>query len=144
MIIAFDMDGTIADFYGQKGWLADLLAERTAPYDNAKPLFNFSVFSRTLHKLQANGYRCVIVSCTSKNGTAAYNERVAEAKRKWLRRHLPSIQWDGIYIIDYSTPKSLAFTEPAILFDDEERHRKDWQYIAYDEKDILKRLRALL
>ena len=36
--INFDMDGTIADLYGEENWLDDLINERTTPYANAKPL----------------------------------------------------------------------------------------------------------
>ena len=55
--IYFDMDGTLANFYGVENWLAYLEKEDTTPYKVAKPLFNFSAFARVLHKLQANGYR---------------------------------------------------------------------------------------
>lgn len=144
MIIAFDMDGTLADFYGVKGWLADLLAEKTDPYERAKPLVNLSVFARTIHKLQARGYKFAVVSCTSKGGSETYKKRIAIAKQKWLKQHLPSVKWDEIFIIDYNTPKVSVINEPSILFDDEERHRKAWNGIAYDEKEILKRLKALL
>lgn len=144
MIIAFDMDGTLADLYGVKGWLADLLAEKTDPYERAKPLVNLSVFARTVHKLQARGYRFAVVSCTSKGGSETYKQKIADAKQKWLKQHLPSVEWDEIFIIDYDTPKVSVVNEPSILFDDEERHRKAWNGIAYDEKEILKRLKALL
>lgn len=144
MIIAFDMDGTLADLYGVKGWLADLLAEKTDPYERAKPLVNLSVFARTVHKLQARGYRFAVVSCTSKGGSETYKQKIAVAKQKWLKQHLPSVEWDEIFIIDYDTPKVSVVNEPSILFDDEERHRKAWNGIAYDEKEILKRLKALL
>lgn len=144
MTIAFDMDGTLADLYGVKGWLADLLAEKTDPYECAKPLLNFSVFARIIHKLQARGYRFAVVSCTCKGGSEAYNKRIAVAKQKWLKQHLPSVKWDEIFIIDYDTPKVSVVNEPSILFDDEERHRKAWNGIAYDEKEILNRLKALL
>lgn len=144
MIIAFDMDGTLADLYGVKGWLADLLAEKTDPYERAKPLINLSTLARTIHKLQARGYRFAIVSCTSKGGSEAYKQKIAVAKQKWLKQHLPSVEWDAIFIIDYDTPKMSVVNEPSILFDDEERHRKAWNGIAYDEKEILKRLKALL
>lgn len=144
MIIAFDMDGTLADLYGVKGWLADLLAEKTDPYERAKPLVNLSVLARIIHKLQARGYRFAIVSCTCKGGSEVYNKRIEVTKKKWLKQHLPSVKWDEIFIIDYDTPKVSVVNEPSILFDDEERHRKAWNGIAYDEKEILERLKALL
>ena len=144
MIIAFDMDGTLADLYSVKGWLADLLAEKTDPYERAKPLVNLSVLARIIHKLQARGYRFAIVSCTCKGGSETYNKRIEVTKKKWLKQHLPSVKWDEIFIIDYDTPKVSVVNEPSILFDDEERHRKAWNGIAYDEKEILNRLKALL
>lgn len=144
MIIAFDMDGTLADLYGVKGWLADLLSEKTDPYERAKPLVNLSVLARIIHKLQARGYRFAVVSCTCKGGSKAYNKRIEVTKKKWLKQHLPSVKWDEIFIIDYDTPKVSVVNEPSILFDDEERHRKAWNGIAYDEKEILNRLKALL
>ena len=36
--IYFDMDGTIADLYGVPNWLDCLIAEKTKPYREAKPL----------------------------------------------------------------------------------------------------------
>lgn len=144
LTLCFDMDGTLADFYGQVGWLADLIAEKTTPYENAKPLFNFSSFARIIHKLQARGYKFAIVSCTSKGGSENFNSRVKTAKEQWLQKHLPSVVWDAIYIIDYECPKVSVISGPSILFDDEERHRKAWQGIAYDEKEILEKLKALL
>lgn len=38
--IFFDMDGTLADFYGVENWLEYLNAEDTLPYEVAKPLHN--------------------------------------------------------------------------------------------------------
>ena len=40
--IYFDMDGTLANFYGVENWLDYLENEDTTPYEIAKPLFNFS------------------------------------------------------------------------------------------------------
>ena len=40
MTIYFDMDGTLANFYGVKGWLDDLQNFRTRPYELAEPLFD--------------------------------------------------------------------------------------------------------
>ena len=42
--IYFDMDGTLANFYGVENWLDYLENEDTTPYAIARPLFNFSVF----------------------------------------------------------------------------------------------------
>ena len=49
--IYFDMDGTIADFYGVDGWLDCLMNNDVKPYKVAKPLINMSTLARRLNKL---------------------------------------------------------------------------------------------
>lgn len=124
----FDMDGTIADLYGQEGWLDDLISESPAPYINAKPMCNFSRLARLLNTAQAKGCRIEIISWLSRDSSEAYEKAVAEAKRKWLNNHLNSVTFDAIHIVKYGTPKSKVTeaTEEAILFDDEERNREEW------------------
>lgn len=126
MIIYFDMDGTIADLYGVDGWLADLEAKRTRPYDEAKVMHNMSALARAIHKAQENGIQVGVISWLSKTATAEYNEAVTIAKRKWLQKHLKSVQFDEIHIVPYGTPKSTVATAMGILFDDEERNRLEW------------------
>ena len=126
MIIYFDLDGTVADLYGVEGWLADLEAYRTRPYDEAKPMHNMSALARAIHKAQENGIQVGIISWLSKTATAEYNEAVTIAKRKWLQKHLKSVQFDEIHIVPYGTPKSTVATAMGILFDDEERNRLEW------------------
>lgn len=128
-VFNFDMDGTIADLYGVEGWLADLEAERVRPYAEAKPLVNMSRLARALHKVQRKGYSIAVISCTSKGGSPAYNTEIGEAKKAWLKKHLPSVDWDNIFIIDYTTPKTVC--GDGVLFDDEERHRNAWNGKAY-------------
>lgn len=133
--INLDMDGTFVNFYGVDNWLEDLKAENTRPYRVAKPLVNMNTLAKRIHKLQATGYEVNIISWTSKNGSADYNAKVADEKKKWLRRHLRSVQFDNIHILPYGTPKENYGS--GILFDDEERNRRNWKGIAYDETDIL-------
>lgn len=142
--IYFDMDGTIANFYGVENWLEYLENEDVTPYAIAQPLFNFSVFARLLHKLQNNGYRIGIVSWLSKNGSTAYNAQVTAAKMMWLERHLPSVEWDEIKIVNYGTPKQTVvdYTN-GILFDDEKPNRDNWLGIAYDIHNIIEELKRL-
>lgn len=140
--INFDMDGTLCNFYGVQGWLEDLNNSNTRPYAIARPLFNFSVLARYLNRLQANGYTINIISWLSKNGTDSYNQAVTEVKKQWLKKHLKSVNFDNITIIEYGTPKQNYGC--GILFDDEEKNRSTWNGIAYDEKNILKILKNLL
>ena len=118
MRIWFDMDGTIADLYGVAGWLDDLIARNTRPYEIARGIGNLALIARLLNKVQANGHEIGIISWTAKNAPADYNAKVATAKREWLARHLKSVKWDEIKVVEYGTNKRTA-CGAGILFDDE-------------------------
>ena len=141
MKINFDMDGTIADLYGVSNWLEDLLHENVRPYVEARPLVNLQALARVLNRLIRAGYEVNIISWTSRNGSEEYNEAVRQAKIKWLRQHLASVQFSEIIIIPYGTPKEL-FSD-GILFDDEEHNRTAWGEGAYTEKEIFEILKNL-
>ena len=139
--IFFDMDGTIADLYGVNGWLDDLRAERVRPYAEAKPLVNLSRLARRLNQLTADGYSVNIISWTSRGGSLEYNKAVAEVKRAWLAKHLPSVKWDNVFIIAYGTPKSTCGR--GVLFDDEKPNRDEWGAGAFEPEKIFEILRGL-
>ena len=142
--IYFDMDGTIANLYGVENWLPKLRAEDESPYTEAKPLLRLSHLARLLNQLQLEGYIIGIVSWLSKNGTEEYNEKVANAKIKWLKEHLKSVNFNEIVIVPYGTPKEKIVKYPkGILFDDEEKNRENWKGQAFDETKILEVLRRL-
>lgn len=142
--INFDLDGTIYDLYGVENWLEMLIAEDTTPYEIGKPLVRLATLARLLNRLQTNGYNLAVVSWLSKNGSVEYNKAVTEAKLEWLGKHLPSVEWDRITIVEYGTPKENFCENPLdILFDDEEHNRKNWNGVAYDVNDILGVLKAL-
>ncbi len=142
MTIWFDMDGTIANLYAVEGWLDYLKNEDVYPYANAETMMNFSLFARLLNRLQAKGWKIGIISWTSKNGSEAYNLAVEVAKRAWLARHLPSVEWDEIKVVRYGTNKWVACGD-GILFDDEERNRNDWKGEAYTPDMIMNILKGL-
>ena len=142
--INFDMDGTIADLYGVENWLDYLIAENTLPYEMARPLVRLNHLARRLNTLQRNGYNIAVISWLSKSGTEEYNRAVTEVKIEWLRKHLPSVEWDRITIVPYGTPKENFCNNPLdILFDDEERNRNNWTGRAYDVQNILEILREI-
>lgn len=142
--IFFDMDGTIADLYGVENWLDFLIASDSLPYEIAKPLIRLSSLARILHRLQDEGYRVGIISWLSKNSTPEYDEKVTEAKKNWLKTHLPSVEFDEINIVPYGTAKEkFAKTEKDILFDDEEKNRQNWTGEAFGVENILEILRGL-
>lgn len=141
-IINLDCDGTWIDFYGVNGWLNDLENKNVRPYIVAKPLVNLSLLARILNQLQDKGYEINIISWTSKNSDIDFHEAVVEAKRAWLKKHIPSVNWNNIYIVPYGTPKhSLS---KGYLFDDEEKNRSAWGKGAYSEKDLINTLKKFL
>ena len=147
MKIFFDMDGLIVYLYGVENWLDFLRAEEVIPYKEAMPMVNMSQLARLLNRLQAEGYEIGIISWTSKNGTTEYNEAVKKTKLRWLQKHLPSVLWDEIYIVEYGTPKNNLGS--GILFDDEENNRKCWSAAdsgnyAFSEKEIIKILQEII
>ena len=142
--IYFDMDGTIANLYAVEGWLPMLRAYDPTPYANAAPMVRMASLAKILNRLQHNGYTIGIVSWLSKEPTPAYDEAVALAKREWLARHLPSVQWDEIHVVSYGVCKATVVAHnDGILFDDEERNRNEWMGTAYGVDDILNILKAL-
>ena len=138
----FDMDGTLANLKGINGWLDYLHAEDTYPYENAQPLLNLSLLAHLLNQLQAQGWKIGIISWTSKNGSDIFNGEVALVKVVWLHRHLKSVKWDKINIVEYGTNKYKK-CGGGILFDDELENREEWKDIAYTPENILPVLKAL-
>lgn len=148
MMIYLDLDGTVVNFYCVPNWLECLEAQDSTPYRVAKPLVNLSTLARYLNRLQARGYNIGIISWLSKSGTDKFNAEVAEVKRDWLAKHLPSVQWDEIHIVPYGVPKSNCATCPnAILFDDEQRNLNEWtantHNMAYNADLLMEILRNL-
>lgn len=142
--INFDMDGTIADLYGVENWLEMLRSSDPTPYAIAKPLVRLNVLARKLNQLQRQGFELAIISWLSKCGNSEYNELVTTAKLEWLAKHLPSVHWDRITIVEHGTPKEEYCESPLdILFDDEEKNRESWNGIAFDVDDILGILKTL-
>ena len=139
--ICFDMDGTIADFYGVENWLEYLENENPYPYMVASPLVNMSALARVLNNRQKKGYKLVIISWLSKTGSDSFNDLVTDAKMLWLKKHLPSVAWDEIHILPYGTPKERYGN--GILFDDEKPNRDHWGGTAYDVNNILEILKNL-
>lgn len=126
--IYFDMDGTIANFYGVENWLEYLLEGNPFPYAVANPLHNMNALARRLNNLRKKGWTVGIVSWLAKNSNAEFDTKVIEAKKRWLRKHLASVEFDEIHIVPYGTPKStVPEIKNAILFDDEENNVIEWE-----------------
>ena len=142
--IYFDMEGTIADLYGVEGWLEYITNGNPFPYENAKPMVNMNRLARRLNTLQKEGCEICVISWLAKTSTSEYDELVKRAKLEWLAKHLPSVHWDNINIVEYGTPKENFCETPFdILFDDEEKNRENWNGIAFDVDDIMGILKTL-
>ena len=145
--LVFDMDGTIADLYGVENWLDDLRNYRATPYENARPMWDMKKLENALKKAQINGYKIAVVSWLSKGSTKEYDEKVREAKRKWLAQN--NFPADEIHLVKYGTTKANVIrkkTDSAILFDDNGQVRKGWHLgttVNPLDTDIIKYLNAL-
>lgn len=142
--INFDLDGTLVRLYEVENWLDYLLNSDITPYEIAKPLIRMASLAKILNRLQKEGYSLKIISWLAKDSTKEYNERVAETKKLWLKKHLPSVCWNEICITEYGTPKSEY--GKGILFDDEEKNREEWEEkggIAYDINNIIEELKKI-
>lgn len=144
MRICFDMDGTIADLYGVDGWLAMLINHDETPYREATTLINMNSLARLLNKLQRMGHEIGIISWLAKDSTDDYDMRVREAKKAWLKKHLKSVHFDFVEIVQYGTDKNIVCKDSVdILFDDEERNRESWQGVAHNVYDIIETLKKI-
>ena len=139
--IYFDMDGTIADLYAVEGWLDCIINGNEYPYIAAKPMVNMQVLARRLNTLRAKGYEICIISWLAKGANEEYNTKVAQAKKTWLAKHLASVHFDEIHIVEYGTPKNTLGN--GVLFDDEENNRTMWGANAYTPDKIMQILKAL-
>lgn len=145
MTIFFDLDGTIADLYNVPNWLLKLRDSDVSPYEEAAPLFRLNNIARLLNILQKNGIRIGIITWLAKDSNPLYDKAIRRAKRRWLARHLGSVDWDEIHMVKYGTPKT-KFRKVAndILFDDVEEIREKWGERAYSPEEIFSVLRELM
>ena len=125
--IVFDMDGTIADFYGVENWLECLKNSDTTPYEMAKPLYDTNELNNILYQLKAKGYVIVITSWLSKGGSKEFNNATRKAKREWLEK--VNFPYDEIHLVKYGTTKANCTRNKGgyqILVDDNAQVRKGW------------------
>lgn len=126
-MLVFDMDGTIADLYGVEGWLDDLHAERTRPYDEAEPMYNMVELVKLLNRLRTLGWLVCVTTWLAKDATKEYNKAITKAKKDWLAKY--NFPYDEIHAIKYGRTKAdctRKYGGYQILIDDNEKIRKGW------------------
>ena len=125
--IVFDMDGTIANFYGVKGWLEDLRNEDTRPYEIAEPLYDMDVLNALLITLKSQGWRIAVTTWLAMNSSVDFENATRMAKLDWLARY--DFPYDEIHLIRYGTTKANATRKNGgyqILVDDNAKIRQGW------------------
>lgn len=125
--IVFDMDGTIADFYGVENWLIEIRNESIKPYEIAEPLYNIETLNTILEFLKMSGWRIVVTSWLAKDSTKEYKEKVRKAKLEWLKKY--DFPFDEIHLVQYGTTKANCTRRLGgfqILVDDNEKVRNGW------------------
>jgi hypothetical protein len=125
--IYFDMDGTIANFYGVDGWLDAIRNESVMPYIAAEPLMNPTHLIDILMQLKAKGCTIGIISWSAMGGSKEYNKRVRAAKLAWVNNYFGNI-FDEFHVVKYGTPKHrVAKIKDSILVDDNVDVRDTWK-----------------
>ena len=125
--LVFDMDGTIADFYGVQGWLEDIRSGNPRPYIVAEPMYDMEVLRVILEALKAQGWTIVVTSWLAKGSDKSFDEVTRIAKRDWLTRY--NFPADEIHLVKYGTTKANCTRKIGgfqILVDDNEQVRKGW------------------
>lgn len=126
-ILVFDMDGTLADFYGVNGWLEYLNESNPTPYIIAEPLYDMVVLTSVLNILKTKGWKIVVTSWLAKDSTKDFDKEVRQAKREWLEEY--NFPFDEIHLVKYGTTKANCTRKLGgyqILVDDNEQVRKGW------------------
>ncbi len=125
--LVFDMDGTIANFYGVQGWLEDLQNGNPRPYVVAEPLYDMDILCCILGLLKAKGWKIAVTSWLAKNSTKEFDELVRVAKKDWLAQF--DFPFDEIHLVKYGTTKANCTRKNGgyqVLVDDNEQVRKGW------------------
>lgn len=125
--LVFDMDGTIANLYGVKNWLDDLMASNPRPYEVAEPMYDMDTLNSILEMFRIAGWKIVVTTWLAKGASAEYDALVRAAKISWLEKY--NFPYDEIHLVKYGTTKANCTRRIGgyqVLVDDNEQVRKGW------------------
>lgn len=148
--IYFDMDGTVADLYGEKNWLDNLRNEREGSFINLRPLVDMNELAMVCHQLMNLGYTFGVITWLPMGASYEFERVCEEEKRAWVEEFMPWVS--EFYAQSYGVPKQYAPSKRAaemVLIDDNAEVRAMWntevQRSSIDAtQDIIKELRKLL
>lgn len=145
--IVFDMDGTLADFYGVPNWLACLECSNPRPYYDALPLYSMNRVRDVCQLLQAQGWKIIVTSWLAKGSSDSFKAATRMAKKAWLEKY--RFPYDEIHLVQYGATKADSTRKQGgfqILVDDNEKVRKGWTLGATIDatQDILPELMRLV
>lgn len=124
-IVYLDMDGTIANLYGQSEWLLKLRTEDTQVFEECEPLITEE---ELLAYFPTEKFEIRICSMTPKGATKEYCENVIEQKNNWLDKFFPTIT--KRYYLPYGNNKNYKNSKNCILVDDNETIRNNYKGLA--------------
>lgn len=129
--VYLDMDGTIADLYGQENWLEMLIEEKDGAFINCEPLTTEKVL---LGLFPTDKYNVKILSMTPKNASKEYCKKVIAEKNAWLDKYFPNIT--NRHYLPYGNNKNLKNSSKAILIDDNATIRNNYKGLALNPADL--------
>ena len=136
-MMVFDMDGTLADLYGVKGWLQYLKDKNALPYAVAKPLVNMGSLRIMLRNLKICGWKIIVATWGPKMAEDNFLTEVGYVKKQWLDNY--GFPYDKFYCLPYGTTKNWVAKDETglkIIFDDDSLVRQDWDGIAIDPNAV--------
>ena len=145
--LVFDMDGTIANFYGVSNWLEDIRNGNPRPYIVAEPLYDMETLREILNLLKLQGWTIAVTSWLAKGSDKEFDKLTRIAKKEWLARY--DFPFDEIHLVKYGTTKANCTRKNKgyqILVDDNEQVRNGWNLGATIDanENILEKLVDLL
>lgn len=124
-VVYLDMDGTIADLYGQADWLKGLREEKKGLFIGCKPLTTERVIRAYF---PTDKYDVRICSMTPMDASDEYCKAVIAEKNAWLDEYFPSIKHRVFK--KYGHNKNLRNCEHHILVDDSDKVRETFKGLA--------------